>query len=219
MKLTLHSHKTATDPYSPSDHRLSSLSTQTQSQKPVDTPSSANSNSGIVASSDFSVQFPVQPLLPDNEYRVKIQINGNNLKESFLCMTLPNAAKGNFSGAGMCNFQQGHLSKPSTEVLNQLVDQQVLIPGRNLVRYILVRKSKSKKNVSESDNENVIPMGTAEAFCFLWSVHDKVIISDIDGTVTKSNVQGFVSTIITEKYGHVHDGICSLFSELVKYDS
>jgi len=193
-------------------------STQTQTQKPVDSTTSANLNAGIVASSDFSVQFPVQPLLPDNEYRVKIQINGNNLKESFLCMTLPNAAKGNFSGAGMCNFQQGRSTKPSTEILNQLVDQQVLIPGKNLVRYILVRKS--KKAVSESDNvnENVIPIGTAAAFCFLWSVHDKVIISDIDGTVTKSNVIGFVSTIVTEKYGHVHDGICCLFTELVKYD-
>lgn len=182
----------------------------TQTQKPAQ----ISANVGIVASSDFCVQFPVQPLLSDYQYRVKIQINGNNLKDSFLSMNLPNAAKGKFSGAGMCNFQQGHSTKPSTEILNQLVEQQVLIPGRNLVRYILVRKSRKEG----SNDENIVPIGTAEAFCFLWSVHDKIIISDIDGTVTKSNVRGFVSTIVTEKYGHVHDGICSLFSELVKYD-
>lgn len=215
-----------------------------QEEEPTSSSSCQENMNGIVASSEFLVRFPSQSLNnkngDDKNYRVIIQINGNNLDESFLSMALPKNGKGkkNATGVGMCNFIQGNSTKPSTDVLDQLVKQKILIPGRNLLRYILVRKNKTKSKIAadletsattpqstdvvltggKSLDCETTPIGHAEAYCFVWSVHDKIIISDIDGTVTKSDVRGVIDSIVTEKYGHVHDGICELFTELVQYE-
>ena len=175
---------------------------------------------GIVASSDFLVQFP-QKLYNSANHKILIQINGNNLQESILSMSLPKE-----KGKIMCTFQQGHSTKPSTEVLEELVRQRILTKGRNLIRYILVKKSNSgasSKTTATDPQRNqqlkqdYTPIAQAEAFVFLWSVHDTIVISDIDGTVTKSDIRGVIDTLLTETYGHVHEGVCSFFSELVQY--
>ncbi len=55
----------------------------------------------------------------------------------------------------------------------------------------------------------------ARASIWLWKVCDKVIISDIDGTLTKSNARGVLGTIITQNYDMVtHSGVCDLLSKL-----
>jgi phosphatidate phosphatase PAH1 len=174
--------------------------------------------SGIVASSDFQLQFP--PQFSTNgkiNYRILLQINGNLLQETFLCMKLPTQGKGT-----MCVFEEGMSTKPSSDKLQQLVQQRILSPGRNLIRYILVKDNLSAKNPNSDDscinqNSQYTTIGQTEAYVYLWSVHDTIIISDIDGTVTKSDVRGVIDSIFTEKYGHVHEGVCSFFSEIVKY--
>ncbi len=70
--------------------------------------------------------------------------------------------------------------------------------GRNPVRYLLM-------------NEDKI-IGVANANIFLWSHQDKVLISDIDGTITKSNAGGIYDTILTERYSHCHEEVCQFFS-------
>ena len=54
----------------------------------------------------------------------------------------------------------------------------------------------------------------AEARLFLWSTHDLFAVSDIDGTVTKSDVQGVFDSVFTERYKCVHRGICQLFTNM-----
>ena len=72
--------------------------------------------------------------------------------------------------------------------------------GKNPIRFLLLDQHKVK--------------GVAHASIFLWSYQDRVVVSDIDGTITKSNAQGVVDTILTETYKHCHDGICQLLSSL-----
>ena len=57
-------------------------------------------------------------------------------------------------------------------------------------------------------------LAIAEARLFLWSTHDLFAVSDIDGTVTKSDVQGVFDSVFTERYKHVHRGICQLFTNM-----
>jgi len=183
---------------------------------------SQTDDEGIVASSDFHVQFPISSPPKGSEqlqYRILLQINGNAVKESFLSMKLPMQGKGT-----MCLFEQGCSTKPSTDKLQQLVHQRILSPGRNLIRYILVKNNPAAKNLKSDEggiNQNAsssyTTIGQTEAYVYLWSVHDTIVISDIDGTVTKSDVRGVIDSIFTEKYGHVHDGVCSFFSEIVKF--
>ena len=76
-----------------------------------------------------------------------------------------------------------------------------LKPGRNSIRYLLL------------DEQRVV--GIAEAYIFLWSYSDSIVVSDIDGTITKSNARGILGTIVSQQYGKVcHVGICQLLSRL-----
>lgn len=179
-----------------------------------------NDDSGIVASSDFLVQFPHRSIYSSDDFRILIQINGNNLQESFLSMTLPKEICGN-SGTNMCKFRQGGETKPPTAALFELVEQQIITPGRNLLRFILVRSQiqASINNMSDQDGKDqpYVPLGSAEACIFLWSVHDKIIITDIDGTLTKSDVRGAFDSIVMQKFSHVHENVCSFFNDLSQY--
>ena len=46
----------------------------------------------------------------------------------------------------------------------------------------------------------------AEFQIFLWDENEKVIISDIDGTITRSDVMGQLKT------NYIHKGVCLLFN-------
>lgn len=151
-----------------------------------------------IASSDFIVQFPNHQSSKKSFY-VTIQINGNNLKLGTMKMAV--------DSNGVCKFSQGHSLRPETSALEHLIVQKSIVPGRNLIRYILHQK--------KDGNDKLL--GTAEAYLFLWNVHDQCIISDIDGTVTRSDVRGVIDSILTESYSHVHDGVCQLFHDMVEH--
>jgi phosphatidate phosphatase PAH1 len=72
--------------------------------------------------------------------------------------------------------------------------------GRNPIRYLLL------------DEHKVV--GVANANIFLWKYNDSVVVSDIDGTITKSNARGVIDTIVTDNYRHCHKDICNLLSHL-----
>ena len=73
--------------------------------------------------------------------------------------------------------------------------------GRNRARYLLLH---------EGDVVAIAPINI-----FLWSEHDRIIVVDIDGTITKSNVRGVLDTILTTQYQHCHPGVCKFFSSLL----
>jgi hypothetical protein len=72
--------------------------------------------------------------------------------------------------------------------------------GKNPIRYLLL------------DNQKVI--GVAHANIFLWTHQDRIVVMDIDGTITKSNARGVFDTVITETYKYCHEGVCQLLSLL-----
>mmetsp|Transcript_13872 Transcript_13872/g.34865 ORF Transcript_13872/g.34865 Transcript_13872/m.34865 type:complete len:481 (+) Transcript_13872:168-1610(+) len=76
-----------------------------------------------------------------------------------------------------------------------------LKPGRNPIRYLLL------------DELRVV--GIAQANIFLWKYSDSIVVSDIDGTITKTNIRGIAGTLITEQYDKVcHEGISGILSKL-----
>lgn len=50
----------------------------------------------------------------------------------------------------------------------------------------------------------------AEFQIFLWEENAKVVISDIDGTITRSDVMGQLKT------NYIHKGVCLLYNELAR---
>lgn len=126
-----------------------------------------------------------------------------------------------------CVFRQGKSTKPPTQVLAQLVKDKILNPGKNSIRYVLASYNCQKYHFGHSNNINhkqtwsksslldYEPIETVSSCIYLWSVNDKIMVVDIDGTVTKSDVRGVISSIVTEKYDHVHDGVCQFFTNIV----
>lgn len=58
-----------------------------------------------------------------------------------------------------------------------------------------------------------------ECTMFLWNAGDDCIVSDIDGTITKSDLAGHFNTTVRQKAGfkanhYAHDGVCGLFTYL-----
>jgi phosphatidate phosphatase PAH1 len=55
---------------------------------------------------------------------------------------------------------------------------------------------------------------TIQSSIFLWNYNDKIIVSDIDGTITKSDILGQILPIIGRDW--FHEGIADLFTSLEK---
>jgi len=91
----------------------------------------------------------------------------------------------------------------STTSKNNKQTKSILTPGRNLLRYTL-----------HSSSSNTIIASTT-CHIYLWSSSDKVIISDVDGTITKSDIRGVYDTIIQDYFTYCHVGICQFFCSLV----
>jgi len=64
-------------------------------------------------------------------------------------------------------------------------------------------------------------MRFCESTLWVWRANDIVLVSDVDGTVTKSDVRGHWNTTVRQKVGlshrgYAHDGICRLFDHIVE---
>jgi len=64
------------------------------------------------------------------------------------------------------------------------------------------------KDVTSSDKKSK----KLFANIFLWNYSDKIVISDIDGTITKSDIRGQILTLFGQQW--YHDNIASLFAAI-----
>ena len=60
--------------------------------------------------------------------------------------------------------------------------------------------------------DNFQGTGVTEALIYLWKYDDKIVVSDIDGTVTKSDVVGQLSNVLYIDY--THSGIHNLYDQI-----
>ena len=75
-----------------------------------------------------------------------------------------------------------------------------LEPGENIVTYSVQSRLQGEQKVTGK--------------IFLWDYRTKIIISDIDGTITRSDVMG----LVMPRFGHdwSHPGICNLYQKVHK---
>jgi phosphatidate phosphatase PAH1 len=136
--------------------------------------------------SDFLVQFSGM----SDACSVRIAING---------LPCPGMDM-NVTGKG-CRFVQGGSLKPPADAIEAM--RVHLLRGRNLIRYALL-------------DDNDLPVARAEANLFLWNHNYRVIVCDIDGTITKSNARGVLDTMVLESYVYIHDGVTNFLSNLLR---
>jgi phosphatidate phosphatase LPIN len=58
----------------------------------------------------------------------------------------------------------------------------------------------------------------AECDAFLWRYNQKLVIFDIDGTITRSDVVGYVETVFRGSFTYHHPGVSQFLSSLVEKD-
>ena len=51
-----------------------------------------------------------------------------------------------------------------------------------------------------------------ESTLYLWSPHTKLVVSDVDGTITKSDVLGHMMYLVGRDW--THDGVAQLYSNI-----
>jgi hypothetical protein len=93
--------------------------------------------------------------------------------------------------------RQTHLIDHDAKTLGRLAS--FLKKGCNAARYLL----------QNADGEII---AIAPLNIFLWSNTDRIMVVDVDGTITRSNIRGVVDTIVTEQYTYCHEGVCEFLS-------
>ena len=73
--------------------------------------------------------------------------------------------------------------------------------GKNAARFVLVH--------------NHAMTSLAPCFVHLWCTQDRIVIMDIDGSITRSNVMGLFDTLVTEAYSHCHEGVCQFLTQFI----
>jgi phosphatidate phosphatase LPIN len=79
--------------------------------------------------------------------------------------------------------------------------------GKNMIWYSLVHNTTNQV------------LGIAEANLFVWDNRSKIIVCDIDGTITKNNARGVFDTMVLESYVYAHDGVCEFLTSLKEIDA
>ena len=97
-------------------------------------------------------------------------------------------------GKGQCAFAATGTAQPAPSTLAGLS----LRPGKNALAF-------------KYDDTH-----TVEAALWLWGAHDTLVVSDIDGTISASDVRGYIQSVHLNRYEHTHSGVCRLYSHLVE---
>ena len=149
------------------------------------------------------------------EVAVRVNREQTDLASDFVLCIDEHSGKAEFQqGRDPTNFQPGSL-KPTNLELNSLLDR--LKNGRNLLEFRLI--SIQTKQIVSSPT-------WASIWC--WEPSDRICVFDIDGTITKSDARGILSSVLQyENEGlasvpavvvnlenHIHDGVIDVLSSI-----
>jgi len=95
------------------------------------------------------------------------------------------------------------LFKSGPRLSQSMIEAMKLNPGANHIEFSVTNINKIQGTV------------TVSADVHLWESETPILISDIDGTITKTDARGFVMTVILPG-SYAHPGICSLLSGVHK---
>lgn len=112
---------------------------------------------------------------------------------------------------GVLFFENDGVSPiPSNDILSKLkLDSKFELMEKN-----------NMKSMELSYQLSLIRKGIhMECRMYLFNGKKNAVISDIDGTVTKSNIKGIITSVFNLKDGYFHQGICKLLRTFIdKYD-
>ena len=181
------------------------------------------SPNGVYKSSAFHVRFGSLKVIKAKEQDIEIFVNS---KKTEVTMKL--------SSSGDAYFQ---FDESDTQVLNQqnLYDKEIkndLKEKDELLKNDINLFKKKYKSFFPSSNQikqlNLKPerneicfvcrtsssgIQTLKSSIYLWTYNSKIVISDVDGTITRSDVLGQVLPILGRDW--THEGVTELFTKII----
>ena len=181
------------------------------------------SPNGVYKSSAFHVRFGSLKVIKAKEQNIEIFVNS---KKTNVTMKL--------SSSGDAYFQ---FDESDTQVLNQqnLYDKEIkndLKEKDELLKNDINLFKKKYKSFFPSSNQikqlNLKPerneicfvcrtsssgIQTLKSSIYLWTYNSKIVISDVDGTITRSDVLGQVLPILGRDW--THEGVTELFTKII----
>lgn len=189
------------------------------------------SPSGEFRSSSFHVRFgSLKVILAENKV-IDIYIN-NQKKDVQMYLSPGGDAFFAFDELDPYMVKQSSLIAENDLKTNLISLNEIITEGKRVSEddKIFKKKYKSffpssnqikKLELKEGPNEilyvvNSMTGGiqTLKSHIYLWKSNEKLIISDIDGTITKSDILGYIYPIFGKDWSH--DGVTDLFTNLYK---
>lgn len=126
-------------------------------------------------------------LLAESDTKLEVYCNGN------LCNKPLIAFLGN-DRLVKWDVQDSTDTYPSTIPSEQVLKLMPLTEGKNTIR------------IRHVETDTVV-----ECNLWNWSYMDKIIVVDIDGTITRSDVRGYIETVYMQYYQYCHRGVVEFF--------
>jgi hypothetical protein len=149
-------------------------------------------------------------------HKVKVFVNGAAEPSDVLDMTLPASGP-----LGQCSFGFGR-DKPEARQLRGVDFQD----GCNTLRFVYTPPPPESNGVVPGASVGLgkRPTGPStttayfiECKLYVWQPTDKVVVTDIDGTLTTTDFMGHIKTVRLANYQYAHKGACGFFSSLAGY--
>jgi len=136
---------------------------------------------------------------------VEVYCNGE------LCSDVHVSARASNNGVILFHEDEGDVKgcvRPSSAVLNALK----LVTGENRVEFRMYKEVFRERSGGDIRNQPVLAV--AQANVWVYDESTRLVIFDIDGTITKADVQGYITSVYLQRYDFVHDGVTSFMNHL-----
>jgi phosphatidate phosphatase LPIN len=110
--------------------------------------------------------------------------------------------------SSLVNYDSADDSRPS----NRLKYRKTLIPSSEMLDLLDLKEGSNI--ISFSVHSSLVGVQTVNAFIYLWNYSSKLVISDVDGTITKSDFLGNLMPLVGKDWSH--NGVTPLFSNISK---
>jgi len=181
------------------------------------------SPNGLYKSSSFHVRFGSLKVIKSKEQEIEIFVNS---KKTNVTMKLSSSGDAYFQYDESCPQinQQNLYDKEIKENLKEKDDllkndynlfkkkYKSFFPSSNQIKELNLKPGQNEICFVCRTSSSGIQ--TLKSFIYLWPHNSKIVISDVDGTITRSDVLGQVLPIIGGDW--THEGVAELFTKITK---
>ena len=174
----------------------------------------ANSNNSNSISSSVSNETLTKRIVQRTASIGNVLVNSNSGQIEIATGSLNNISALPMISSPSSSILSVSLSSPAGPIRRPANPSQQYIKSLRLPSHLLKRLNLKQgvNTISYTVNTRLQGTATCQSRIFLWRSDTRVVISDIDGTITKSDALGHLFTMVGKDWTHV--GVAQLYSKI-----